>query len=163
MARKCFYSFYYKEDNWRVSQVKGIGSIEGQPVISGNQWEEVEKGGPQAIKRWIDNQMIGRSCLIVLVGANTANRPWVKYEIEKAWKEKKGVFAVRIHNLLDRNSRQSLRGGDPFASFTHNQKPLGNWAKVYDPPYTESTKVYQYIAANIETWVEEAIKLRNAA
>lgn len=29
MARKVFFSFHYQPDNWRVSQVRNIGVIEG--------------------------------------------------------------------------------------------------------------------------------------
>ena len=33
MARKAFFSFHYQPDNWRVSQVRNIGVIEGnQPA-----------------------------------------------------------------------------------------------------------------------------------
>lgn len=162
MARKGFYSFYYKEDHWRVATVKGIGAVEGQAIVSGNQWEEVKKGGDAAIQRWIDGQLSGRSCVIVLVGANTAGRRWVKYEIKKGWDEGKGVLGIRIHNLLDQNRRQSAIGADPFTSFTVGGKPLSTWAKTYDPPHSDSQKAYAHIAANLESWVETAIKLRNS-
>jgi hypothetical protein len=33
MAKKCFLSFHYKPDNWRVSQVRQIGAIEEQPLL----------------------------------------------------------------------------------------------------------------------------------
>jgi hypothetical protein len=33
--------------------------------------------------------------------------------------------------------------------------------KAYDPPYTTSTLVYNHIKDNLETWVEEAITIRN--
>ena len=33
--------------------------------------------------------------------------------------------------------------------------------KAYDPPFSASTDVYQYIADNIEAFVEEAISIRN--
>lgn len=164
MARKCFYSFNYKPDNWRVAQVKNIGAVESQPVVSGNQWEEVKKGGDAAIQKWIDDNLYGRSCVIVLVGAATASRRWVKYEIKKGWDEGKGVLGVRIHNLLDREQRKSVAGPDPFATFTvgNDKKPLSTWAKLYEPPYTDSQTVYSYISNNLADWVEAAIKLRNS-
>ena len=49
MARKVFYSFRYSIDSQRVAKIKNIGAIEGQPVIDGNKWEEVEKKGPRAV------------------------------------------------------------------------------------------------------------------
>jgi hypothetical protein len=163
MARKCFYSFYYKEDSWRVAKVKGIGAIEGQTIVTGNQWEEVKKGGDTAIQKWIDQQLYGRSCVIVLVGTNTAQRRWVQYEIKKAWADKKGILGVRIHNLLDHNQRQSTAGPNPFDGFTVGSAPLSTWARLYDPPPTDSQRVYAYIADHLESWVETAIRLRNSA
>ena len=44
-------------------------------------WEEVKRKGDDAIKKWIDDEMTGRTCAIVLVGAQTASRKWVTYEI----------------------------------------------------------------------------------
>jgi hypothetical protein len=87
MARRVFYSFRYKQDNWRVQQVKQMGAVEGQPLLSSNQWETVKGGGDSAVKKWIDDQMYGKSCLVVLIGNATAGRKWIKYEINKAWQD----------------------------------------------------------------------------
>lgn len=162
MARKCFYSFHYAEDVWRVSTVRQIGAIEEQPIVSGNKWEEIKKRGDPAIRTWIDENMKGRSCLIVLVGRSTAERRWVKYEIKKAWDDGKGVLGIRIHNLKNQGGYTTTPGADPFATFTVGNRPLGTWAKVYNPAGSTSQLVYASIANNIEQWVEEAIRLRNS-
>jgi hypothetical protein len=83
MARKVFYSFHYKPDNSRAAQVRNIGVLEGNNPVSDNQWETITRGGDAAIERWIANQMQGRSCTIVLIGQNTANRKWINHEIIK--------------------------------------------------------------------------------
>ncbi len=67
MPRKCFYSFHYKPDVMRVSQVRNIGALEANKPASDNDWETVKSGKDLAIKRWITNQMKGRSCTVVLV------------------------------------------------------------------------------------------------
>ena len=64
--RQVFYSFHYEPDNWRASIVRNIGVVEGNRIVSDNDWEEVKRGGDAAIKRWIDSNMEYRSCLIVL-------------------------------------------------------------------------------------------------
>ena len=84
MARKVFYSFHYKPDNWRASQVRQMGVIEGDAPVSDNDWEKVTKGGDEAIKKWIDGQMSGKSCAVVLIGTNTAGRKWINHKIIKA-------------------------------------------------------------------------------
>lgn len=52
-------SFHYKPDSWRASQVRQIGSIEGNQPVSDNDWESVTKGGDEATKRWIAGNMKG--------------------------------------------------------------------------------------------------------
>ncbi len=53
MARKVFHSFHFKRDSHRVALVRNMGIVEGQPVLSSNQWEDVKRGGDAAIKAWI--------------------------------------------------------------------------------------------------------------
>jgi len=161
MARKVFYSFHYKLDHWRVSQVRNMGVVEGQPLLSDNEWEEVQKGGDAAIEKWIADQMKGKSCVVVLIGEKTANRKWVKHEIERAWNAKKGVVGIYIHNLKDKDGKQCGQGSNPFDNFTIDRRKLSDIVKAYNPPYSSSTYVYDYIASNIDNWVENAIKIRN--
>lgn len=161
MARKCFYSFHYKPDNWRASKVRNIGVIEGNQPVSDNDWEAITKGGDAAIQNWIDGQLSGKSCSIVLIGTNTAGRKWINYEIEKSWNDKKGLVGIYIHNLFDVQNKQASKGKNPFAGYSVNDKPLSSIVKAYDPPQTTSSGVYNHISANIEDWVEEAIKIRN--
>jgi hypothetical protein len=161
MARKVFYSFHYKPDHWRVSQVRNMGVVEGQPLLSDHDWEEVEKGGDTAIENWIDEQMKGKSCVVVLIGEKTATRKWVKHEIKKAWDAKKGVVGIYIHNLKNKDGEQAAQGSNPFDNVTVDGKKLSETVKAYNPPYSISTNVYDHIKSNIDGWVEKAIEIRN--
>lgn len=162
MSRKVFYSFHFTPDSWRASQVRNIGIVEGNQPVSDNDWEDVKKGGNDAIQKWINNQLHGRSCTIVLIGKNTAGRKWIKYEIEKSWNNGKGVVGIYVHNLKNANGEQTSKGNNPFDDFTMKRdgKKLSSIVKVYDPPYSDSTDVYDYIKNNLESWVEEAISIR---
>jgi len=162
MARKVFYSFHYKPDNWRASQVRNIGVIEGNRPASDNDWETITRGGEATIQKWINDQMCGTSCTVVLIGANTAGRKWINYEIVKAWNDGKGVVGVYIHNLKDNDQKQTTKGRNPFDEITigNNGKQLSAVIEAHDPPYTTSTYVYDYIKDNLATWVEEAVKIR---
>ena len=160
MTRQVFYSFHYKNDVMRVSQIRNIGALEDNKPVSANDWEEVKRKGDDNIKRWIDDNMKYRSCVIVLVGEETANRKWVRYEIEKAWKDGKGLLGIYIHNLKDPNTGKCSQGKNPFSSFTLKQsrKPLSDVVKCYNP---NSIDAYGDIKNHLEEWVEEAIKIRN--
>src|SRR5271166_556158 len=111
MAKKVYWSFYYRDDSSRIQQVIHMGAVEGQRILTGQKWEEVEKGGDAAVKKWISDEMAGKACLVVLVGTNTSKRRWVKYEVEKAWKDKRGVLGIRIHGLRDLNSQKTSERG----------------------------------------------------
>jgi len=160
MARKAFYSFHYVPDNWRASQVRNIGVIEGNVSVTDHDWESITGGGDAAIQRWIDNQLSGKGCTIVLIGTNTAGRKWIDYEIKKSWDDRKGILGIHIHNLKDVNGNQSLKGSNPFTGFNIKGVNFANIVNTYDPPYFASTNVYNYIAENIASWVDEAIKIR---
>lgn len=162
MARKCFYSFHYKPDNWRVSKIRNIGVIEGNRPASDNDWETITGGGDSKIKKWIADQMQGRTCTIVLIGTNTAGRKWITHEISESWNKDKGVLGIHIHNITDSSDKQSSKGGNPLYHVTFKQsgKRLSTVAKTYDPPRTTSPGVYSYIEDHIEDWIEEAIQIR---
>lgn len=162
MARKVFYSFHYSADGWRASQVRNMGVVEGNQPASDNDWESIKGGGDAAIERWIDGQLAGRTCTVVLVGADTAKRKWIDYEIHKSWNSGKGLVAIYIHNLLDRNGNSSRKGANPFSHITmqRNNASLATIARAYDPPFTASTSVYRHISENLSAWIEEAIKIR---
>ncbi|MGE3993033.1 TIR domain-containing protein [Pseudorhodoplanes sp.] len=145
--KKVYYSFYYDEDASRVQQVVNMGVVEGQQILSGQKWEEVKKKGDQAVKDWIAKEMKGKECLVALVGTNTSKRPWVTYEIKKAWDDGLGVVGVRIHGLKDLNTQKtSARGNSPFSDII----------ALYDPPGADSKAVYASISNNIEALVAKA-------
>lgn len=162
MARRVMYSFNFAQDAWRASQVRRIGSIEGNRPVTDNEWEEVKRGGDKAIAAWIDGQLDGKSCTIVLIGAATAGRQWINYEIEKTWNTGKGLLGVRIHGLKNQDGYTTTAGPNPFDTFTlkNGTVKLSSVAPLKFPTGADSQSVYASIQANIEAWVEEAIKIR---
>jgi hypothetical protein len=161
MAKRIFTSFHYIPDNWRASQIRSMGKIEGSSVATANKWEEVTDGGDRAIQKWIDDNMAGKSCVIVFVGNKTADRKWINYEIEKAWKDGRGVFGIYVHNLKDSDGQQTDKGGNPFDFITVGKEKLSSFVECYDPPFLTSTYVYNHIKENIEDWINNAIEIRN--
>ena len=155
MKRKVFYSFHFDNDVMRVQQIRNIGVIEDDTPVSPNDWETVKRGGENTIKKWIDDNMKYKDCVVVLIGSDTASRKWVKYEICKAWDEGRGLLGIYIHNLKDPRSGTCRKGANPFDSIRlNNGQCLSSYVKCYDP---NSWDAYNDIARNIGQWVENAI------
>jgi hypothetical protein len=159
MVRHVFYSFHYQPDNSRASLVRNMGVIEGNPSAKDNDWEEITKGGDKSIQKWIDEQMHGKSCSVVLIGKETYGRKWINYEIKKSYEDKKGLIGIYIHNLKDLSGNQTSKGKNPFDYFTINdgKNLLSSIIKTYDPPHTNSKEAYAYIKDNIKDWIENAV------
>lgn len=162
MARKCFFSFHYKPDAVRASQVRQIGTVEGNPPVKDNDWETIVGGGDSAIKKWIEKQMEGRNCLVLLVGQDTANRKWINHEIVQAWDKGLGVVGIRIHGLKNFEGEISKAGDNPFDFITHGptKKKLSSIVKCYNPAGANSKDRYDWISTHLSNAVEEAIKIR---
>lgn len=132
--------------------------MEDNKPVSANEWESVKRGGEASIKKWIDDNLRYKSCVVVLVGEETANRKWVRYEIEKAWELGKGLVGVYIHNLKDPRTGKSSKGKNPFDQFEFDDgTKLSSVVKCYNPNPNDT---YNEIKDNLEDWIEEAIASR---
>ncbi|MDR3102141.1 MAG: TIR domain-containing protein [Methanocalculaceae archaeon] len=52
--------------------------IDGNEPVSVAEWENIKRRGEQSIADWIDKNLDECTCLVVLVGSQTASRKWVK-------------------------------------------------------------------------------------
>jgi len=158
MARKVFFSFHYDKDSWRVGQVRNawlIGDHEAQPFLDKARWEEVEAKGETAVQSWIDNAMLGTSVTVVLIGAETAGRKWVKYEIRKSHTDDKGMIGVYIHNLKNQHQQTDSKGSNPFDNFSIEQGGQKTSLSSIYPTYdwvNDNGRLY------LPDWVEKAAK-----
>lgn len=159
MSRKpVFYSFHFDNDALRAQQIRNIGSLDGNSPASPNKWEGIRRSGDAAIKRWIDETMKYKRCLIVLIGLETANRPYVQYEIEKAWNEGKGVLGMYVHNIRCPRNGTCRKGPNPFDRIgLQNGNKLSSLVQCYDP---DPNNAYRDVSANIANWIDDAIARR---
>jgi antiphage defense system Thoeris ThsB-like protein len=149
-----FYSFHFDNDVFRVQQIRNMGVIEGNEPVSANEWEQLKRAGIGAVERWIDKNMKYKRCVVVLIGSETADRPWVQYEIKKAWRERRGLLGVYIHSLKCPRTGTCVKGPNPFDRFTVGGQPMANLVEVHDP---SSWDAYGDIARNMQNWVASAI------
>ncbi len=159
MARRVFFSFHYKRDIMRASQVRN--SWIGKPdryaagfLEDSSAWEALKRQGETAIKRWIDNQLDRTTVTIVLIGAETSERQWVKYEIKKSIERVNGFLGIYIDKIEDPNTGTDIRGHNPLEDFEYDtergdRQPLSSWYKTYD-------WVANYGRNNLGDWVQEA-------
>jgi len=158
-----FYSFHFDNDVMRTQIVRNMGAFEGNEPTSPNNWESIKKK-PGAVERWIDDNMKHKRCLIVLIGAETASRKWVQYEIKKAWNEGRGVLGIYVHNLKCPREVRAGRSGtcvkgiNPFEQFSFDGGGrLSDHVQCYDPGFFDT---YGNISRNLQTWVSAAIAAR---
>lgn len=162
MAARCFYSFHYANDAWRVSQIRNIRLADGNRPATDNDWEAVKRGGDAAIARWIDLQMEGKSTVIVMIGSETYGRKWVNYEIVNGWNRGKALVGVYIHQLLDHNGYQSYQGNNPFSQFNIGGVGLDRIIPVLDAGRVDSKTAYNTIATNLANYIDYAKRVRAA-
>ncbi len=156
--RQVFFSFEYKKDCWRTSQIRNMNLVNKDSTFSDNDWEEVKYSDDKTIKNWIDDQMQMRSCIVVLIGETTSTRKWVKYEIEQAYKLNKGIVGIYIHKLKNQKGEQCEKGANPFYHiFTDTGERLSKFICCYDSQYKDSADVYNDIANNFNELVEYAL------
>jgi len=116
MARRVFFSFHYENDIWRASNVRNAHVVEGTAAAGfqdGSLWEEAKKKGDEALKQLINKGMEGSTVTAVLIGAETASRPWVDYEIEQSIKRGNGLLGIYIDQIKDQNGQTCRRGPVP--------------------------------------------------
>jgi len=117
--RRVFFSFHYERDARRAAQVRNSQRFLKDLSIVGRfedaaDWEQVRTTTCSRIKRWIDEQLKGTSVTVVLIGAQTAGRRWVQYEIEQSLEHGKGLLGIHIHALKDMNKGADSPGNIPF-------------------------------------------------
>lgn len=134
MARRVFFSFHFENDIWRANQVRNANVVAG-PDTAGffdhSEYEDAKRKGEEEIKRLIRQKLENTSVTIVLIGAETASRPYVIYEIQQSIARKNGLLGIYIHHLEDSRGRTSSRGPLPSVP-TGVAFPAYDWDKDLD-------------------------------
>ncbi|NLN57978.1 MAG: TIR domain-containing protein [Gammaproteobacteria bacterium] len=127
MARRVFFSFHYQRDIWRVNQIRSIPNVTGCAAAGfqdASLWEEAKKKGDAAVKKLIDDGLANTSVTVVCIGAKTAERKYINYEIDQSIKRGNGIVGIQIHHLKDSDGNTDSVGDIP-------SKLESNGYKVY--------------------------------
>lgn len=147
MARKVFFSFHYGLDITRANVVRNSWLTKDKGTagfIDASLWEEAKAKNDAAIKKLIDDQMVGTTVTAVLIGSSTSNRTYVQYEIAKSIERGNGLLGIHIHNIKDLSGNVAPKGLNPLPS----RYAVHDW--VADNGY-----------ANLGSWVEAAYTAAN--
>lgn len=162
MARRIFFSFHYA-DIWRVMQVRNAWAVRARNETAGfidkADFEAVERKGRVAIERWIDSQLEGTSATVVLIGKDTADREYVRYEIEQSYERGNRLLGIWIDNIKDANGRTAWwRGENPFESVY-----IGGFLFGSSVSSLLKVPIYDWVKNdgrnNISRWIENAPRL----
>lgn len=136
MTRKIFFSFHYERDAWRAGQVRNSDLLPNEDehgFIDAAAWEEIKRKGDAAIQNWIKEQLEGTTVTVVLIGAETSQRPWVDYEIRTSWERGNAIIGLYIYNVKDEERKTDAQGANPLDSIClANGQPLSSVCKTYD-------------------------------
>lgn len=116
MARRVFFSFHYQRDIFRVNQIRNMPNITGCAAAGfqdASLWEDAEKKGEAAIKKLIDEGLKNTSVTVVCIGAKTAGRKYINYEIQKSIDRGNGLVGIQIHHLKNQNQQTDSAGSVP--------------------------------------------------
>src|SRR6266852_4197222 len=116
MPRKVFFSFHYERDIWRTNVVRNSGVVGGTAAAGfhdASLWEEAKKKGDAEVKKLIDNGLNGTSVTVVLIGAETASRKFVDYEIEQSIARGNGLLGIYISGIKDQYGITAVQGVVP--------------------------------------------------
>jgi len=144
MARRVFFSFHYQRDIFRANVVRNswvTREREAAGFFDASLWEDAQTRGEAAIRALIDDGLKNTSVTAVLIGLQTASRPYVDYEIDRSIARGNGLLGIRIEKIRDISGDVDDAGPNPLPA----GYPVYLWNK--DEGYE-----------NFGTWVEEAAK-----
>ena len=155
-----YFSYHFAQDAVRASAARRVMGLEADEPISPVAWEELGYGGENAVTRWVAERMRGKECVVVLIGAQTSLRKWVKYEIKEAWESGRGIIGIDVHQLLDNRGKPGKPGKNPFEQFAYGGVNLGTLIKVHQPLGDTQEERLAHIAANAGIWAANAVAAR---
>ena len=138
--RHVYFSFHYA-DSWKVNQIRNSGIVFGAKsvgFIDASLWEEARLKSKAALEALIEDALVGTTATVVLIGAETSKRPWVKHEIKRSVAVGNALLGLRLHGVKDTGGRKTKLGRVPYLLTKHgapvhdwtNAKDLGDWVEA---------------------------------
>jgi len=166
MPRRVFFSFHYERDIWRVNAVRNHDNVKNAYQEASywdcSLWESTKRTGETALKRLINSGLQNTSVTVVLIGAETSERTWVKHEIGESHKRGNGMLGIYIHNIENINGTTDLKGRNPFDNFTVEQRSPYAYMSKPQIRMSQIYSTYDWVNDggynNFSKWVEDAAR-----
>ena len=159
MARRAYFAFHYQRDIPRVFVVRNSWITQEREAAGFHDatlWESSKRQGDDAIKRMINRGLDNTSVTVVLIGEETSQRKWVKYEIEQSHNRGNGLLGIYIHNIRNLNQYTDTKGTNPFDTFHISDKTGGR--KYLSSLYSTYDWVLNDGYRHIGDWIERAAR-----
>lgn len=122
MAKRVFFSFHYQDvADFRANVVRNswvvptqLGTREAAGFFDASIWETARKTSDLAIKRLINAGLDRTTVTAVLIGSQTFQRRWVRYEIMKSIDRGNRVIGIHINSIPCKNKLIKQQGHNPF-------------------------------------------------
>lgn len=139
MARRVFFSFHYQDViDFRANVVRQHWLTKPDREAAGffdaSIWESARKTGSTALKRLINSGLDGTSVTCVLIGSETHDRAWVRYEILKSFRKGNSILAVHVNPIRGRDQQTKPKGPNPLSyvgvTFSDSGETATLWEKI---------------------------------
>ncbi|MCD7923170.1 MAG: TIR domain-containing protein [Bacteroides sp.] len=117
MAKRVFFSFHYQDViDFRVNVVRNhnITKSDNAGYFDASIWEDAKRTSDLSLKRLINSELLYTSVTAVLVGTETYERRWVRYELMKSFEKNNKILAIHINGIAGRNSLTKSFGKNPL-------------------------------------------------
>lgn len=135
MSRYTFFSFCYEDvKNFKVNVVRNSWLLNqsADTFIDGSIWEKEKSKGPTVLKKLIETGLKKTSVTTVLIGDETADRRWVKYEIVKSFEKGNGILGIHINRIRGKEQAISARGLNPLDRLAFQITEDGKKIRFYE-------------------------------
>jgi len=135
MPRFSFFSFCYEDvKNFKVNVVRKCWLLKNSEdtFIDGSIWEKEKIKGVSVIRNLIEEGLKKTSVTTVLIGGETSDRRWVKYEIIKSFERGNGILGVHINRIRGKDQSISARGLNPLDRLKFQISDDGKKIRFYE-------------------------------
>jgi hypothetical protein len=101
MPKSIFISYVYEDRKCCDDVARWVSKgLLGPNVVSVVEQDDVRQQGEAAVERYLKPKIRGAAAVVCLVGQNTHNHNWVKYELDVATSLGKNIILLRIPNTM---------------------------------------------------------------